>query len=347
MRRQARSIRLNHDGTKTPNSCGEFSIREFAKASLIELIAVYMQKHNPGKLSVSTDGIDALRQAQVPAGTKRDMLQMVARECGPEALLSIGQEIDQVTYDPVWRSALRSESPAVLFDKWHRFEVFAHSSNRVEIDPITETQARFRRSATGGAAPTPPENLLICGLIIGLLEGIGCRGLWCDMASQLGEPVRIRQQCDFCLPNNPAKLLTNNWTIGWQGHSISKAIDPPDNSSAQVDLPPVKDASLATLLKTMTDLMMLDVARQWKTDELASALGLSTRTLQRRLTQAGLSFSQLVRLVRISEACRLLKSGDISLTSIGFCAGFSDSSHFSRDFRASVGLTPSEFRAFQ
>ncbi|TLP55910.1 helix-turn-helix transcriptional regulator [Parasedimentitalea maritima] len=306
-----------------------------------------MQKHNPGLLSVSTDGIDALRQAQAPAGAKRDMLQMVARECGPEALLSIGQEINQVTYDPVWRSALRSETPAVLFDKWRRFEVFAHSSNRVEIDLITERHARFRRRATGGPAPTPPENLLICGLIIGLLEGSGCRGLWCDMASQLGEPVRIRQQCGFCLPHDPTKLLTNNWTIGWQTHSIPKAIDPQGNSPPQVDLPPVEDASLAALLKTITDLMMLDVARQWKTNELASALGLSTRTLQRRLTQAGLSFSQMVRLVRISEACRLLKSEDISLTSIGFCAGFSDSSHFSRDFRASVGLTPSEFRAFQ
>ncbi|NIZ61071.1 hypothetical protein DL239_08790 [Sedimentitalea sp. CY04] len=255
-----------------------------------------MQKHNPGLLSVSTDGIDALRQAQAPAGAKRDMLQMVARECGPKALLSIGQEINQVTYDPVWRSALCSETPAVLFDKWRRFEVFAHSSNRMEIDLVTENSARFRRRATSDTAPTTPENLLICGLIIGLLEGIGCRNLWCDMASQLGGSVRIRQQCAFCLPEDPRELLTSSWTIGWQAHSISQAINPPENSPPQVDLPPVEDLSLAILLETITDLMMLDIARQWKTYELASALGLSTRTLQRRLAQAGLSFSQLVRL---------------------------------------------------
>jgi AraC-like DNA-binding protein len=40
-----------------------------------------------------------------------------------------------------------------------------------------------------------------------------------------------------------------------------------------------------------------------------------------------------------------LKDGDVPLTAIGFCAGFSDSAHFSRDFRASMGMTPSDYRA--
>jgi AraC-like DNA-binding protein len=89
---------------------------------------------------------------------------------------------------------------------------------------------------------------------------------------------------------------------------------------------------------------MRDVARQWKVGELAREAGLSTRSLQRRLGDAELSFSRLVRLVRIHEACRLLKDSDAPITSIGFCAGFSDSAHFSRDFRASMGMTPSDYR---
>jgi AraC-like DNA-binding protein len=90
---------------------------------------------------------------------------------------------------------------------------------------------------------------------------------------------------------------------------------------------------------------MLDVARQWKVGELARETGLSTRSLQRRLGGAQLSLTRLVRLVRIHEACRLLKNTDAPLTTIGFCAGFSDSAHFSRDFRASTGMTPSDYRA--
>ena len=79
-------------------------------------------------------------------------------------------------------------------------------------------------------------------------------------------------------------------------------------------------------------------------DALAREAGLSKRSLQRRLHDADVSFSQLVRLARIHEACRLLTGTDASVTTIGFCAGFSDSAHFARDFRASVGMTPSAYR---
>lgn len=298
-------------------------------------------------LFADSGGVDALRQAHVPAEFKRGLLQTVGRECGQEALLSIGQGISRVTYDPIWRNALRSENPSVLFDKWRRFEVFSHSKNRLEIDPAQGNKARFRRYAAGDSIPTAPENLLICGLIIGLLEGIGCRDLWCEMTAQEGGVLRIRDKRCFWLPDDPASLVTGDWTIGWTTHSVPKAIGTTDEGLSQIDLPPIHDRSLAALVKDVTDLLMRDVARQWKTGELARALGLSSRTLQRRLGKAGLSFTRLVRLVRISEACRLLKPGDTPLTVIGFCAGFSDSAHFSRDFRASVGLTPSEFRAAQ
>jgi AraC-like DNA-binding protein len=310
-------------------------------------VVIYLEQNHPGLLPSGLGGVDAVRQAHIPAEFKRDLLQTVGRACGQEALLSIGQGINQVTYDPIWRNALRSENPAVLFDKWRRFEVFSHSKNRLEIGLTEGNKARFRRYSTDDSIPTAPENLLMCGVIIGLLEGIGCRGLWCEMAARGGRGLRIRDKHCFSLPDDPASLVTGEWTIGWRGHAVPEGMQATDEALLPLDLPPIDDQSLAALVKKVTDLMLRDVARQWKAGDLASMLGLSSRTLQRRLSDAGLSFSQLVRLVRIFEACRLLKFGDTPITAIGFCAGFSDSSHFSRDFRASVGLTPSEFRAVQ
>ncbi|MEP3784322.1 MAG: AraC family transcriptional regulator [Ascidiaceihabitans sp.] len=330
-----------------PNSCGGYLIRNFAKASLIDLVAIYLGQTHPGLLPKDLGGVDTLRQAHIPAEFKRSLLQTVGRECGQEALLSIGQGISHVTYDPIWHNALRSENPAVLFGKWRRFEVFSHSKNRLEIDFADGNKARFKRYSTGDGIPTAAENLFICGLIIGLLEGIGCRGLSCEMAAQGGRVLRIRDKRCFWLPDDPASLVTGEWTIGWRAHADPEGMGTTDEALLLLDLPPIGDQSLAALVKKVTDLLMRDVARQWKTGDLASALGLSSRTLQRRLGETGLSFSHLVRLVRISKACRLLQSGDTPLTVIGFCAGFSDSAHFSRDFRASVGLTPSEFRAIQ
>jgi AraC-like DNA-binding protein len=70
----------------------------------------------------------------------------------------------------------------------------------------------------------------------------------------------------------------------------------------------------------------------------------STRSLQRILTSVGLCFSQIVRLFRVHESCRLLEETEYSITIIGFCTGFSDAANFSKDFKLSMGMSPSEYR---
>jgi transcriptional regulator GlxA family with amidase domain len=94
----------------------------------------------------------------------------------------------------------------------------------------------------------------------------------------------------------------------------------------------------------MAQLMMQDISRQWTVNEIAKALSMSSRSLQRMLSKMGLSFFQLVRLLRIHVSCRLLGETDIPITMVGYCAGFSDGAHFSRNFRMSMGMSPSEYR---
>lgn len=80
----------------------------------------------------------------------------------------------------------------------------------------------------------------------------------------------------------------------------------------------------------------------------AMAHGISTRHLHRLFKQAGMSFSEFVRQRRL-ERCRddLADPGlrALPMTEIAFRWGFSDSSHFSRCFRAAFGCTARDFRA--
>ncbi len=288
--------------------------------------------------------MDAIRQAYIPAGSKRALLQRIWREAGAEALLSIGQGITSVGYDPIWHAAVRSASPEAVLEKWRRCEVFGHSKNRLRIRLVHERCATFRRYMEGGGTPTAPENLLICGLIIALLEESGCLGLRCDMPLNGGGAHRIREDGRFSLPADAGSLATGRWRIEWRSfssrlESAAAAAEPPD-----VPLPGACEPALRALIRRLVRLLAADASRPWKVQDLAREAGLSGRTLQRRLHKAALSFSQLVRLVRIHEACRLLKIPEVPITAIGFCAGFSDSAHFSRDFRASMGMTPSDYR---
>jgi len=80
--------------------------------------------------------------------------------------------------------------------------------------------------------------------------------------------------------------------------------------------------------------------------EVARELGMSGRTLQRRLSEEGRSFQSLVDESRRRLALRLLRQRDpVSLTEVTFMTGFSDQSAFTRAFRRWTGQTPGAFRA--
>jgi AraC-like DNA-binding protein len=76
----------------------------------------------------------------------------------------------------------------------------------------------------------------------------------------------------------------------------------------------------------------------------AARLGLSPRTLQRRLAEADTRFQALVSMTRQTLARRLLLETNHSLPEIGFLLGFSEASAFHRAFRRAFGVTPAAFR---
>ena len=77
---------------------------------------------------------------------------------------------------------------------------------------------------------------------------------------------------------------------------------------------------------------------------IAGRLGLSQRTLQRRLAEAGWMFQDLAAEARRKLAEYLLRNSDYALAEVAFLTGFSDQSIFSRAFRRWNDETPANFR---
>lgn len=75
-------------------------------------------------------------------------------------------------------------------------------------------------------------------------------------------------------------------------------------------------------------------------DAAAEIAGVSTRTLQRRLVQAGLSYRALMREARIEAAAELLASGQVTVLDAAYSVGYTDPSNFSRAFRQVTGANP-------
>jgi AraC-like DNA-binding protein len=79
-------------------------------------------------------------------------------------------------------------------------------------------------------------------------------------------------------------------------------------------------------------------------DEIAAALHVSTRSLQRRLAEAGTSYRDLLDDTRRALAVSYLRDKSYSVSEVTYLLGFSDTSSFSRAFRRWTGESPSEFR---
>jgi AraC-like DNA-binding protein len=78
--------------------------------------------------------------------------------------------------------------------------------------------------------------------------------------------------------------------------------------------------------------------------EVADALHMSARTLQRRLEEEGTRYSAVLDGVRLERARAELADATRSLTEVAFALGFGDLATFSRAFKRWTGKPPGQFR---
>ncbi len=80
-------------------------------------------------------------------------------------------------------------------------------------------------------------------------------------------------------------------------------------------------------------------------DDIALLLGLSGRTLHRRLAECSCNFRELADAVRCTRAKSHLRNPAVPLAEIAFLLGYREQSTFQHAFKRWTGKTPGEFRA--
>lgn len=80
-------------------------------------------------------------------------------------------------------------------------------------------------------------------------------------------------------------------------------------------------------------------------DAIARAMGMSGRSLQRRLQEHGVTYNGLLSRTRRTLAEGMLSNGRTAVYEVAFALGYDDVSSFHRAFRAWTGLTPKAWRA--
>jgi AraC-like DNA-binding protein len=80
-------------------------------------------------------------------------------------------------------------------------------------------------------------------------------------------------------------------------------------------------------------------------DRVARSLGISVRSLRRRLDEEGVSYTTLLNEARATYAKRMLDDSRRSIYETAYAMGFSDPSAFHRAFKRWTGMTPTQYRA--
>jgi AraC-like DNA-binding protein len=78
----------------------------------------------------------------------------------------------------------------------------------------------------------------------------------------------------------------------------------------------------------------------------ATKLGMSERTLSRRLAEEGVTFIEILQRLKASLASRYLEDESMSVSKIAWLLGFEDASSFSHACRRWTGKSPRELRHF-
>jgi len=113
----------------------------------------------------------------------------------------------------------------------------------------------------------------------------------------------------------------------------------------RIDAEAVEDGEADADLGRVLAHIRRHVAEPLSNPRLAQVAGRSVRSLERLFRrQVQTSPQQYVRRLRIRLACRAILDSRGTLTDIAAGLGFYDQSHFVREFRREVGLTPGAYR---
>ncbi len=100
-----------------------------------------------------------------------------------------------------------------------------------------------------------------------------------------------------------------------------------------------------SLSEQLQDILRASTGSIPSLDEMATALGRGRRSLQRELSEQGISYQQLVQDFRMMHAMVLLGENRVNIKSIAFMLGFKDVGSFRRAFHGWTGKSVGEWQA--
>ena len=243
---------------------------------------------------------------------------------------------------------LASRNTRDAFRRACRYQRLIHESTALSFEEGPSVGVLTHALGDGRAVPRQPAEFLAT--------------LWCRFGRLIaGERWSARRVCfDHPAPVDTQELesffaCSIEFDSGKTALYVPNEVLDAPNMGADPTMVALLDQHAALLLDRAPVLTTVaSRVRAWAAAQLASgepttaqaaqALGLSQRSLHRRLSEEGTSYRSVVDQLRREQSLRFLRDSTLSLAEIGFLLGFSELSAFHRAFKRWTGVTPTDYR---
>ena len=296
-------------------------------------------------------GVEKLSEpgAEITLGQQLQQLRNLNRLLPGGWALSVGASFHASTHGPLGFAAVSAATLGDALDLVARFFQVRHPSHRANGELVG---GEYRLALTAQTALLDEERLPIAEIFLlsvqTLIEAILARP-FSDGRFELDYPAPawahlyprvFHAEIRFAAPRTalivPAALLGLHSPLA-DPMTIAAALPTLEALARRIDGLDFTAARVEQLLTQAgdTSLPLADSAKR---------IGLSRRSLIRRLHEAGTSYRELRDLHRMRRAETLLRDGTQSMAEIGYRLGYGDTANFSRACRRWFGASPSILR---
>ena len=299
---------------------------------------------------LASDALDPLPE-QFPADQYVQLLDIAARLAqDPHFGLHVGERVKLGTYTVYGLILLSCRDFGQAFEQTMRYEQLAHDLGRSELQ-VREGVAQYTWHSN-----YPPQHRHLADSVF---AGIRVFGNWlagmplppADLqlmhdggdAAQREEYARVFGALPrFGAPSNTASF--DAAMLRWPVPNADVSLYPVLQQHAEQLLAQRVQPEAGIVAQVHGVIVRRLSHGQVRLASVAEELGLTTRTLQRKLSDAGASFQQVLDRSRFDLARGYLRQPGLSLVDIAFLLGYQEQSAFNHAFREWSGMNPGAWR---
>lgn len=278
-----------------------------------------------------------------------ELYEIIDEQLKPGFSIRVGQLMVLDDYDVLglaWKTCL---SPRDMFKRCERFFILMTDTQLYKVQDEGETGSItiYREASRRGIEISNESSIVATLTVIHKITGADIRPVKVSFAHRA--PTRVDLYEDFF--SCPVHFGQEYNRLIFKSEDLDTKSLKADQSINQFMMERLQEK--AEGIEVSADKLLHDTCDLIK-DALPSGipfaadigrhLGMSTRTLSRRLSEKGTTFRQLVQDTQQQVSTDLLRNTSETVSEIAFQTGFSEQSAFNRAFKRWTGQSPLEYR---